>query len=587
MKISIRKNVARWTAACTTILIVTPIVQAAPPQFVAGQILVRPAPGLSDAKLAQVLSRSQGRALRKLSRLDIAVVQVPNGKEQAVIDALAHNRNIAFAELNRYVKPNMTVNDPALSSQWHLSTMQSLQAWDVAIGTGVTVAVLDTGVYQDHPDLLGKIVIGRNVTAGTANATDTSDIYGHGTWVAGVVTASANNGTGGASVAPGTQVMPIRITDRTDGYATFGDMASGITWAADHGARVANLSYSGAAGSSTVASAASYMMGKNGVVVVAAGNDNTDYGYTNSPYLYVTGATDATDAKASFSSFGKFVDIAAPGTSIYTTNRSGTYSRVQGTSFSAPNVAGVAAVVMAANPLLAPTDVLSVISSTAVDLGTAGWDQNFGDGRVNQLAAAQKAVTYQPLDTKAPLVSVVSPTAGTLVSGLVGVAVESSDSSGVKSVALLLNGTQVATSTVGTNNVYSFSWNSISVADGSYSLTARAIDNAGNAATSAALSVSVRNAAADTLAPTVTLSNPSSGQKIGTSVSISAASTDNVGMKSIAVYGDGKLLCTSTAKVSCSWSTRKFAIGSSHTVSAVATDLSGNIASASVSVIRQ
>ena len=587
MKISIRKKLSRWTAACAAILIVTPSAQAAPPEFVVGQILVRPAPGLSDARFAQVLSRSKGRALRKLPRLGIAVVQVPDGKEQAVIDALAHNPNIAFAELNRYVKPNMTVNDPALSSQWHLSTMQALQSWDVAIGTGVTVAVLDTGVYQNHPDLLGKIVVGRNVTAGTANATDTSDIFGHGTWVAGVVTALANNGTGGASVAPGTQVMPIRITDRTDGYANFGDMASGITWAADHGARVANLSYSGAAGSSTVASAASYMMGKNGVVVVAAGNDNTDYGYSNSPYLYVTAATDATDAKASFSSFGKFVDIAAPGTSIYTTNRSGTYSRVQGTSFSAPNVAGVAAVVMAANPLLTPTDVLSVISSTAVDLGTAGWDQNFGDGRVNQLAAAQKAVTYQPLDTKAPLVSVSSPTTGTVVSGLVGVQVAASDSSGVKSVALLVNGTQVATSTGGTNNVYSFSWNSSSVADGSYSLTARATDNAGNAATSAALSVSVRNAAADTLAPTVTLSNPIQGQKIGTSVSIFAASTDNVGMRSIAVYGDGKLLCSSTASVSCKWSTRKFAIGSSHTVSAVATDLSGNIASASVSVIRQ
>ena len=525
--------------------------------------------------------------MRKLPRLGIAIVQVQTGKEQAIVDALAHNPNIAFAELNRYVKPTMTANDPALSSQWHLSKMQALLAWDIAIGTGVIVAVLDTGVYPNHPDLLGKIVVGRNVTTGTASAADTSDIHGHGTWVSGVVTALTNNATGGASVAPGTQVMPIRITDRTDGYATFSDMASGITWAADHGARVANLSYDGAAGSSAVASAASYMMSKNGVVVVAAGNGNIDYGYSNNPYLYVAAATDATDAKASFSSFGNFVDIAAPGTSIYTTNRSGTYSLVQGTSFSTPNVAGVAAVVMAANPLLSPSDVLSVISSTAFDLGTPGWDKYFGYGRVNELAAAQKAVTYQPLDTTAPTVSVASPTAGAIVSGLVGVQIKASDSSGVKSVALLVNGTLVATSTTATNNVFSFSWNTATVADGAYSLTARAADNAGNVATSTALSVSVKNAAADTLAPTVTLSNPTTGQKVGTSVSIAASSKDNVGMKSIAVYGDGKLLCSSTASVSCSWNTRKFASGSGHTVSAIATDLAGNTASASVNVIKQ
>ncbi|CAN0499952.1 unnamed protein product, partial [Phaeothamnion confervicola] len=99
--------------------------------------------------------------------------------------------------------------------------------------------------------------------------------------------------------------------------------------------------------------------------------------------------------------------------------------------------------------------------------------------------------------------------------------------------------------------------------------------------------VIVKNAAADTLSPTVTISNPTSGQKVGTSVSISASSKDNVGMKSVAVYGDGKMLCSSTANVSCTWNTRKFASGSSHTVSAVATDLAGNLASASVSIIKQ
>lgn len=577
----------QWMAISAFALVVNSSVQAAPPPFAAGRILVKPAAGLSDARFADILQRANGHGPSKLRGLDVALVQVTKGNEKAAVAALKNNPNIAFAELDALVAPDATANDPLLASQWHLAKIGATSAWDVTQGTGVTVAVLDSGVYAEHPDLQGKIVVGRNVVAGTVNPLDTSDVVGHGTWVTGVITETVNNGIGGASTAPSTQVMPIRITDRSDGYAYFSDMASGITWAADHGARVANLSYSGAAGSAAVASAASYMMSKQGVVVVAAGNDNIDYGYTNSSYLYVAAATDANDAKASFSSFGSFVDIAAPGTYIYTTNRSGTYSTVQGTSFATPNVAGVAAMVMSANPLLKATDVLSVISSTAVDLGTAGWDANFGNGRVNELAAVQKAVTYQVMDSTAPITSIVSPLGGSKLSGLATVSVSASDASGVKAVTLLVNGAPLASSTTAINNVYTFSWDTSKVVDGGYKLTASAVDNVGNSVTTAATSVQVSNAPPDTTAPTVTISTPTLGQKISTTASIAASAKDNVAVKQISVQGDGKLLCTGTASVSCSWNLRKAASGSTHTVKVTALDTAGNSTSASVSIIKQ
>ncbi|MBK6656980.1 MAG: S8 family serine peptidase [Proteobacteria bacterium] len=577
----------QWTAIGALALVASSSVQAAPPPFAAGRILVKPAAGLSDTHFADILQRANGHGPRKLKGLGVAVVQVSKGGEKAAIAALKKNRNIEFAELDQLVAPSATSNDPALASQWHLAKMGAPSAWDITLGTGITVAVLDSGVYANHPDLLGKVVVGRNVVAGTVNPLDTSDVVGHGTWVTGVITETANNGIGGASTAPGTQVMPIRITDRSDGYAYFSDMAAGITWAADHGARVANLSYSGAAGSSAVASAASYMMSKNGVVVVAAGNNNTDYGYANSSYLYVAAATDKLDAKAIFSSFGKFVDIAAPGTAIYTTNRSGTYSTVQGTSFSTPNVAGVAAMVMSANPLLKPNDVLAVISSTAVDLGAAGWDANFGHGRVNELAAVQKAVTYQALDSDAPLTAIVSPLGGSKLSGLATVTVSATDASGVKSVNLLVNGAQIASSATAVNNAYTFSWDTTKHADGGYGLSATATDTLGNSVATGTTSVTVNNAPPDTVLPVVKISTPTLGQKISTTASIAASATDNVAVKQLSVFGDGKLLCTGTTTASCSWNLRKAASGSSHTVKVTALDLAGNSASSSVSIVKQ
>ncbi len=323
------------------------------PGFAEGRILVMPAAGLANEKFEKLLRKADrlAKKRRKLRNSRVHVIDVPPRMEKRIARFLARHPNIAFAELDEQVKPDVVVNDPDFNRQWHLPTMGAPSAWQVSDGQGVTVAVLDTGVNANHPDLTGQVLPGWNTVS---NNTDSSDIHNHGTWVAGVIAAKANNATGGASVAPGAKILPIRITNQSNGYAYFSDMAEGIMWAADNGARVANLSYGGAAGSASIANAANYMMSKGGVVMVSAGNDNKDYGYMNHPSLYVAGATTSSDAKAGYSSFGNFVDIAAPGSGIYTTSRSGGYSTVNGTSFAAPNTAAVAALVMAANPTLLP-----------------------------------------------------------------------------------------------------------------------------------------------------------------------------------------------------------------------------------------
>lgn len=551
-------------------------------EFAPGQVLIKPAAGLSEARLARILENSGGRALRRLEGLDVRIVEVPEGAEARIARALAQNPRIAFAELNRRVPPIATVNDPDFSKQWHLTTMGAPGAWDYTFGDGVTVAVLDTGVYPYHSDLSGKVLSGWNTVSQNS---DTADIQGHGTWVAGVVGAIADNLNGGASTAPGAMILPIRITNDSAGWAYFSDMAEGITWAADNGAKVANLSYGGAAGSSTVASAASYMMDKGGVVVVAAGNDNTDYGYANSPYLYVAAATTSSDARASYSSFGQFVDIAAPGSSIYTTASGGGYQSVNGTSFASPNAAAVAAMVMAANPALTPTDVLAVVSGTALDLGNAGWDPYYGHGRVDAHGAVALAAGAVTSDTTAPSVGLDSPKEGAEVSDVASVSVSASDGFGVKEVRLYVNGVLTATEISGEAGSYLFAWDTSQVGDGQVRLTATASDHAGNEGTTGDVYVSVANAAADTVPPSVSVTAPSDGATVSGHVTVSAAASDDQKMESVSVYVNGRLRCSGTSSTSCNWNTRKEPDGQ-HSVSAIAIDAAGNRAEASITVTK-
>jgi subtilisin family serine protease len=197
-------------------------------------------------------------------------------------------------------------------------------------------------------------------------------------------------------------------------------------------------------------------------------------------------ATQSNDALASWSSYGPHVAVTAPGVTIWTTNRDGNYGAWSGTSFASPVVAGVAALVASVNPALTSDEIVDILKSTADDLGTAGFDEYFGYGRVNASRAVQAAQGSLPADTTAPVTQITSPTTGATVSGTVSIAVASSDNVGVTRVDLYIDGKFYKTST-STSAV--FSWNTKNVKRGTHTLQSFAWDAAGNMGSSAIVTV--------------------------------------------------------------------------------------------------
>jgi len=583
------KTITTFSAAIATAIatLAAPAFAAQPEVFAQGRIIVEPKAGLTVAEFSKLLKANGAGKARKLGQSNIHVIEVAHGSEKAIAAKLKNNPHFKFAELDLRVELSAAANDAYAGSEWHLGKIGANTAWDSAQGAGVIVAVLDSGIDASHPDLAGNLVPGYNFYDGNTN---TADVCGHGTKVAGSAAAVTNNAAGVAGVAGQAKIMPLRIAYNTSGtcYGWLSDIANGVTYAADHGARIANISYAAMPATASVVSAASYMKSKGGLVFVSAGNLNKDEGYTPTTSMIAVSATDSADNRSSFSSYGAFVSLSAPGSGIYTTVQGGTYGAVNGTSFASPVAAAVGALVMSANPSLTAAQVENILFSTAVDLGAAGRDIYFGYGRVNAAAAVAAAKAQPMADTTAPTVAITSPAGGNTVSGLVSIGVTASDNVGIARVDLKVNGTLVASDTSGP---FGFTWDSTGVANGMNSLVAIAYDAAGNVKTSTAVSVNVANTVAvpvtDATAPVLTIANPTSGYVSGT-VNVTLNASDNSGAAGInmSLYIDGQLKASGAgSSLSYSWNTRKVASGS-HTIQAVAKDAAGNITNTSVQVIR-
>ena len=546
---------------------------AEPHGWAKGHILVQPAAGLSEKALEKILGRHGGRSISHNQRIDVHIVQVPPQAELAVAKALSKNPLIAFAEPDMLVEPSEAVSDdPQFPNEWHLQAIEAPTAWDTSTGSGVTVAILDTGVDPTHPDLMNRLVPGWNAVSLND---DTAPVNRHGTQVAGIVGAETNNGVGVASVAYGVHLMPIRVTNSSDGFAYDSDIARALTWAADNGAQVANISFD-VNGSAAVSAAAQYLRSKGGVVVVAAGNiSSRDPGYGENPYMISVSGTTSSDARATWSGWGAHVDVSAPGAYLPTTKSGGGYSTVSGTSFASPVAAGVAALIMGANSTLVPSEVESLLDSTADDLGSAGWDPYFGFGRVNAAAAVQAAADMTPKDNEAPQASILTPAGGATVVGWVAVAVHAVDDVGVSRVDLYADSSLVGTDFTAP---YQFSWDSAQCRDGAATITARAYDGAGNAGDAAPVTVNV-----DNMPPTVAILSPADGSSVRGRVTLSARASDDVTVSSLTLAVDGQTMCTSSgATVSCDW--KPGDLRGDHTITARAEDEAGNVGSAIISV---
>ena len=554
------------------------------PRYVAGRLLLGSRAGMTDADIAKIVAVHGGKA-RRIGTSNLHIVDLPGkGSEQALAALLTKHPQLKFAEQDQRVKPAFAGNDPYLGSQWHTSKIGAIQAWDSSQGSGVTIGILDSGIDGTHPDLSAQMVAGWNFFDNNA---DTSDITGHGTAVAGAAAATINNGLGVAGLAGQARIMPLRVSDSA-GYALYSTIATALNWAADHGARVANVSYD-VSSSAAVQSAAQYMKSKGGLVTVSAGNAGTLSITARTTSLIVVSATDANDLKTSWSSYGSFVAISAPGQDIWTTTRGGGYGTWWGTSLASPVVAGVVGLMMAAKPSLSSEKIESLLFSSAVDLGAAGRDDLYGFGRVSADAAVQAALAVATGDLQAPSTAITAPLAGSTVNGTVNVDVTASDNVGVSRVELRVNGTTVASDTAAP---FGFSWDSTKFANGMNSLVAYAFDAAGNSAGSSSVSVNVSNAItplpADTSPPQLTISNPAAGARVSGTVAISVNASDNSGAAGIklSLLIDGARVATgSGATLNYNWNTRKFASGG-HVIQVVAQDAAGNKNSSSVSVTK-
>ncbi|MHA7289133.1 S8 family serine peptidase [Arthrobacter sp. MDT3-24] len=392
---------------------------AAPePSHIAGQIMVK---FRDDAAAAGVLRRHGLNDGPGIGSTGAHLIAVPAGKELQLIEALSRNPAVEYAEPDHVVTAAST--DEYFPRQYALQNtgqsfkntantltvaegtadadVDAVEAWTVTTGSGIKVAVLDSGVDSKHEDISSKVVDRANFSSSATRGKDpvAEDYYGHGTHVAGIVAATANNTYGVAGVCPGCTILAGKVLS-DNGMGSSSSLANGINWAVSKNAKVINMSL--AVGASITLETAVNNAWNAGVVLVAAagngGNENKFYPGAY-PNVIAVGATDNNDAKASFSTYGaSWVDVAAPGVNVYSTfpnhrfalasqyNRSRGYDIGSGTSMASPIVAAVAGLAWSSHPGATNASVRANVESTAEKI--TGQDSYWAYGRVN----ADKAV---------------------------------------------------------------------------------------------------------------------------------------------------------------------------------------------------
>jgi len=393
-----------------------PVSQSA---YAPGELLVKFKPSVSRLGAQSTLVAKGLQVMGAVQSIGVLKVEVEPGEELETIADLQRDPNVLYAEPNYFAFAFDTVpNDAQYGVQWGLPKISAPAAWDISTGdSDVIIAVVDTGIDLDHPDLScpGKLMTGNNFVS---PGQPPDDDHGHGTHVAGIAAACTNNVTGVAGVAWGARLMPVKVLD-SSGNGTYDQLASGIIYAADRGADIINLSLGGIGSSNALADAIEHAHDQGALVVTAAGNCgsgcwiggqfyyNPDFYPAAYPTTVAVAATGQNDDWVSFSGHRPYVDVAAPGSGIYSIYRDKGYSYQSGTSMSTPFVSGLAALIWSLDSGLPHDQVRSIIQTTANDLevpsggGTPGKDDYTGYGRINAAQALESVVNLQTSPTQA------------------------------------------------------------------------------------------------------------------------------------------------------------------------------------------
>ncbi len=399
-----------------------------------GEIIVKFKSGVSDEVISKINSRHGTSVIYASPYAGFKRLKIPEGRAvYKMVKIYSENPNVEYAEPNFYAYALIVPNDEYYPYQWHMDGINVEPAWNISTGSGVTVAIVDTGIaYEDYrkycqaPDLAQTCFVSGYDFAN--NDEHPNDDNGHGTHVAGTVAQSTNNSIGVAGVAFDTCLMPVKVLDRY-GEGTYADVADGIRFAVDNGAKVISLSLGGSYPSTTLEEAVAYAYKNNVTMISAIGNDNEStalYPAAYDDYVIAVGATQYDETKAPYSNYGPSLDLVAPGGNNNLDQNNDSYADgvlqqtfdsspvcdfdyyfFQGTSMATPHVSGVSALLIANGDANTPDEVRTTLQETAKDKGDTGRDDTYGWGIVDAYAALQW--TAAP-DITPPVISNVNAT---------------------------------------------------------------------------------------------------------------------------------------------------------------------------------
>lgn len=427
--------------------------------------------------------------LTKADGDDVQIVDTTN--EITVIEVASKKAEDIMAQLNEqeeveYVEPNVVyniaaTNDTYAESQWNLKAINVEQAWadldqNVTSEDFVVVAVLDTGVQFEHEDLEGRILPGQTfVDEEKEENSIGADNQGHGTFVSGFIAANANNNLGIAGVTgnQNVKILPVKVMNKK-GSGTAADIAEGINYAIDQGVDVINMSLSGEY-SETIDKAVQRAAEKGIVVVAPSGNGggNADASYPAAlPNVISVAALAANDQHYTRSNVGQTVDIAAPGAGVLSTSMTTEkYTTGSGTSYATPHVAAVAALYKLKNPNATAAEVEQILKATAKDVGATGWDTKTGAGKIDAAAALAGQTTINTI-------GFTLPNENAKLLGNADVQLALTDTTKATQIKLYANDEEIGIIDQLSTSM-TFTWDTTTVADGSYTLKAVLVDASG------------------------------------------------------------------------------------------------------------